>query len=292
MDDDALFSDLRDKLFTAVVCDALDKLGSVIRPDARVDGHHAGSGANCDKCEHGLDRQRQLLLLIWRRVGRSGPDPGVLVSCRVDHRLGHPFLDGGRPPRARDRGERQRGALLGHPHGGAGRKRHGRSARRGALRRSIRGRKLHPSKDARLSTGYGAGWGCGVQVTPPMQVWRDSRASSLTHAAAAHTPSVAFGDTFPTKCRAVRGSSKGDSKYCGACPANPRIPEGFLGTFWLSRLRKSRAGHALHSYHFRQTPGTHRPEAVRGDRRAARRGRLRQVVLQLGSSGDADLRAA
>jgi hypothetical protein len=38
MDDDALFSDLRDKLFTAVVGDALDKLGSVIRPDARVDG--------------------------------------------------------------------------------------------------------------------------------------------------------------------------------------------------------------------------------------------------------------
>ena len=57
-------------------------------------------------------------------------------------------------------------------------------------------------------------------------------------------------------------------------------------------FRKSRAGHALHSYHFRQTPGTDRPAAVRRDRRTARRGRLRQVVLQLGSSGGADLRAA
>jgi hypothetical protein len=46
--------------------------------------------------------------------------------------------------------------------------------------------------------------GSGVQVTPPIPVGRDSRASSLTHAAAAHTPSVAFGDTFPTSQRRRR----------------------------------------------------------------------------------------
>jgi IS4 transposase len=75
----------------------------------------------------------------------------------------------------------------------------------------------------------------------------------------------------PRSRQGCPGKFEGDSKYRSACPANPRIPEGFLGAFWLSRLRKSRAGHALCSYHFRQTRGTHRPEAVRGDRRAARR---------------------
>ena len=113
MDDDALFSGLRDNLFTAVVGDVLDKLGwrrqFCRRPSDHSTGHEDRSGAPCrssrrtssmrvparpallaanrsGSCwrrwtispERGLRRNRRIVSLCF--VGGTDVDPGGLPA--------------------------------------------------------------------------------------------------------------------------------------------------------------------------------------------------------------------
>ena len=87
---------------------------------------------------------------FWFGGGSVGPIP-ILAFWSLggaDHRIGDPLPHGDGPSRARDWGERGRGAVFRHSNGtGESRRAHGerrgRRARRRSLRRSIRSRQFH-----------------------------------------------------------------------------------------------------------------------------------------------------